>query len=988
MKLKSALMAASALAFVAPAVAQDDEQRDQIVVTGSYIQGVGETGVLPVDVFSQEDLQQIGIDSPREFIKTLSSIGPVLGDSNQFSAGTEQGVGSVNLRSLGRERTLVLFNGRRSIVTPGDGAVDTQLIPLFALSRIEILKDGAASTYGSDAIAGVANFVTRENFEGVELAGDYNFIDGSDGDYQVSALFGKNFDRGNVMVGVGYQHRSELDSFERDFTLTPYDVNPTGWSFISNPGTYFPGFGPLQTGSSPGALAAAAPAIDGNQLGACDALGGVTGILDPISNLPVCRYSYVPFDNLVEETDQLQVYGQMDYAIKDDLSFHLELLYAKTDLDSINYSPSYPPVQGPDGSGSTYRFAVPTSNPGYADYLAQTYPTGSTAFLTQVLGGYTSSLLGRPFALGGNPLNAGGEAQGFAQNEAFRVSGGLEKDFTDNFRGQLYVTYFDSQRDAASPDIIGGRLQLALEGLGGPDCDGVTPGANGCLYFNPFINAYPGNPALGLDNPAYVPGNENDPAVIDWFAAEYGTIASEKQTIIDLIFDGTTDIPGKEGVDFGYAFGAQYRDSNFVTNPIDEFSDPEQTPCSVEGVFDCLDDPLAAPFPIGPFIFLGQFPAADLEQDVYALFAEGVLSIGDNLELTAAARFEDYGDPIGSTFNPKGGVRWQVTDTVALRGSLGSTFRAPLAGDVAPGGASGVAGIDAAGGAFKATQGSGNPNLEPETAITSNVGFLYEKGGFNFSVDYWQYDFEGRFTGLPLQAIANNVSGGPGDGSQLVDCSSPFTQFIVFQGRCTQGPTVAQDIVRIFTQTVNGPDVKTSGLDFGMNYDTTLGRFDVALGGTATHTINYEFGEFEFEGLTFDGAYDAAGFANYDRAPGTVSEWRANAYASAVLDQLSFGYFMQYIGGVEDNRCPDDAPCIVTPEFGGTDFGRTIDAYVQHDLWASYDIPVMGADVNLRFGIENITDEDPSEARLEYSYDPFIGNPLGRIYRISTRINF
>ena len=113
------------------------------------------------------------------------------------------------------------MNGQRFFPEPGDGAADTNLIPMFALQRVEVLKDGAASTYGSDAIAGVANFITRTNFEGVEVAGNWQFVDGSDDNYQASILVGKNFGSANIMVGAGYQHRSELPATERDFTQRP-----------------------------------------------------------------------------------------------------------------------------------------------------------------------------------------------------------------------------------------------------------------------------------------------------------------------------------------------------------------------------------------------------------------------------------------------------------------------------------------------------------------------------------------------------------------------------------------------------------------------------------------------------------------------------------------------------------------------------------------------------------------------------------------------
>ena len=980
-----------AMAGVLPAFAQDaggqeTERREKtVVVTGSYVAGQQEDGILPVDVFSITDLEDAGIDSPLEFIKSLPSVGTVLGDSNQFRAGGDQGVGSINLRNLGRERTLVLFNGRRTAPTPGDGATDTQLIPMFVLDRIEVLKDGAASTYGSDAIAGVANFVTKKNFDGVEVTGDYALVDGSDGNYQASFLAGKNISKGNLLFGVGYQHRSELRADERDFTKVSYADNPSGWSALSNPAIYVPKLGTVSQGPDGTSLGLG---VDGSLVGACEALGGINGYYptSAVSGFPTCRYNYIPFDNLVEDEDRYQVYGQADIDIADDLSFHAEALWASTELDSLAYSPSYPPVQGPRGPGSTYAFSVPRSNPGYEDFLSQTFSAASPANFSS----YAAMLLGRPFALGGNPLDSSGASRGSAKNETLRISAGLEKDFADNFRAQAYATWLTSERSALSPDIIGGRYQAALEGFGGPDCTGTTPGANGCLYFNPFINAYPSNPVTGVDNPAYVPGNENDPEVVKWFSAASGAKGTEEQLILDLIFSGETQLKFFGGRDFNYAFGAQYRDSHFENEPLNDFSDPDAIPCAVEGDFTCLDDPNDNLFPTGPFIFLGQYPRASLDQDVYAIFAEGNMMLIDNVELTVAARYEDYGDPVGSTFNPKASLRWQATDSFAVRGSIGTTFRGPLAGDVTEGGPTGVAPFNAAGGAYKATQYQGNPDLEPETALTSNIGILFDKGGFTFSVDYWKYDFEGQFVNLPFQAIASSViaSDAPTDGTALVDCASPFTQYIVFDGGCVQGATIAADIARVNTQVVNGPDVTTAGLDIATSYSRDIGSVFVTIGGNATYTSEYSVADFEYDGLTFSQGYDAVGYANYDRSPGTVSKWRANGFVHAEVGDFNANYFLRYVGGVDDNQCPADAACTSTPEFGDTNFGRHVDAFIQHDIALGYSREIGGNDVSFRFGIENLFDEDPSEARLPLSYDPYIGNPLGRVFKFNTSVKF
>lgn len=956
-----------------PAATQD---ASTIVVTGSFIRGTSEEGVLPVDVFGVDELSQRGIDSPLEFIKTLPSVGPVLGDSNQYAAGGSQGVGSINLRSLGRERTLVLMNGQRFFPEPGDGAADTNLIPMFALQRVEVLKDGAASTYGSDAIAGVANFITRTNFEGVEVAGNWQFVDGSDDNYQASILVGKNFGSANIMVGAGYQHRSELPATERDFTQRPYEVNPSGWSPLNNPGVYLP-----QTATG---ISLAQPGIDGNLLDACNSLGGIEV---PISSFQTCRYSYIPFVNLIEKEDRYQVFGQLTVDLSDTLSFRADALYSHTELPELGYSPSYPVTQSPRGPGTSSRFIVPRSNPNYQNFIDTTFGPGS---LPDLASAYSVIVLWRPFGSGGNPLDPRGAGEGGAFNDAWRISGGFEKELSDNMRVNLNGLFLRSNRTAYSMDFVSDRLQRALNGLGGPNCNTLTPGTNGCQYWNPFISQSPGNAALGLNNPAYVPGSENSEELINWVRQRNGTNGFEELWTADLVVSGETQIGG---MDVGYAFGGQHRQSTFVSQPINRFSDPDAYPCAVDGDRSCLDDPTDNLVPVGAFSFLGNYPSANLTQSINALFAEVKVNPTPDIELVGAVRFEDYGNPVGSTINPKFSARVQATDFLAFRGSIGTTFRGPLPGDLSPSGASFVTGINAINNEYRATDSGGNPDLDPETALTYNIGAVLSAGDLTFSVDFWTYEFEGQFADLPFQQIANAVAPGT-SGTQLVDCSSPFTQYITFQGgQCTQGVTIARDIARIRTQTVNGPDVTTRGLDFTLNYQRYFGDVVFNFGANATYVLEYKFDAFEFDGLQFDNGYEASGWANYGRDPGTVSKWRGNAFASLGFEPVTLTYNVNYISGVDDNRCYNRDtgalidPCAVT-EFGGTNFGRRIGSFMQHDLLASVELDLGGLDVTLNGGIENVFDRDPAGARLEYGYDPFIGSAIGRTFRLGTKVRF
>src|SRR5687767_4832902 len=151
-----------ALGLAPAAHAQDPAQVEEVIVTGSFIAGTPKDTAIPVAVIGQDELERRGSPTVLEILKTLPVMGPVLGDSNQFSTAAQgaAGRGSINLRGLGAQPTLVLMNGRRF----AGYTADTNMLPASAIGRVEVLKDGAAATYGSDAIGGVANFITRKNF--------------------------------------------------------------------------------------------------------------------------------------------------------------------------------------------------------------------------------------------------------------------------------------------------------------------------------------------------------------------------------------------------------------------------------------------------------------------------------------------------------------------------------------------------------------------------------------------------------------------------------------------------------------------------------------------------------------------------------------------------------------------------------------------------------------------------------------------------------
>ncbi|MGB7406102.1 MAG: TonB-dependent receptor [Pacificimonas sp.] len=950
-----------------------DGTDDLIVITGSFIRGTPEDAALPVDVFSSEDLAQSGVTSPLEFIKELPSVGSVLGDQNQYSTFSQgfQGSGSINLRGLGEERTLVLVNGKRFFQSPGDGFTDTNLIPLFALERVELLKDGAAATYGSDAIGGVANFITRKDFDGVELAGDWTFIDGSDDDYRISAVVGQEFGAANIVVGAGWQHRSELPTTERDFAVRPFAENPSAYSALSTPGTYAVTY--LDGFNDDGS-----PITDTRfaQDAGCEDIGGTNGTA---AGLPICRFSFIPFNNLVEESDRYQVYGNLSVDLSDKMRANVEAIWSQTDLESLNYSPSFPPIQGPNGSGFVSAFSTSPANPFVSQFLDNVGLPQSTAE-NPVLA--VTNVLYRPFGWLGNPLDRDrGAGRGIAKNDAWRIVAGIETDLSDNLTLNTDFTYWRFDREFRIQDVVGTRFQNALNGLGGPNCDPATgtPGEGGCLFLNPFTTASPNNPSLGLDNPFYVPGADNPDELIEFVQPFNGTFQREEQFVTDVILAGQTGFELGGGA-IGFAVGGQYRTNEFSNRPTSAIDDLDQNPCFIEGDRSCVGTVTDG---VGSFIFLGGSRDSQTEQEVWAVFAEANLPFTDTLELQVAARYEDYGNPIGSTFNPKGSLRWEATDWLVLRGSIGTTFRGPLAGNVDPNFVTALQGLSAAGGNFKAVDIFGNPDLEPETALTYNAGVVVNTGGLTASLDFWTYDFEDQITATPAEAIANTVVSSSG---ALADCSSPVASLITFSGnQCVQGVSTGLDIARVRTEFVNGPDVKVRGFDFAVNYDIDAGFGVVSLGGQGTWNMEYEIDDFDVNGVVVQPGFDAVGFGNYFREPGSIPEWRGNAYANLNTGGLNARYTFNYIDGVFDERCENVDPCDAA---NNTNFGRNSGSYTRQDFTLTYNFMVRGTDLQLQGTVNNIFDTDPPDARLPISYNPFLADALGRHYQLGVKAAF
>jgi iron complex outermembrane receptor protein len=946
----------------------------EVIVTGSFIAGTPKDAAIPVAVISQQDVEKQGSPSALDLIRNLPVIGPVLGESNQGSTTAQGrvGGGTINLRGLGAQRTLVLLNGTRFAGYQSD----TNLLPISAIGRIEILKDGAAATYGSDAIGGVVNFITRAGFNGLEAQADYRGVPGSRGDYTASGLYGWSNDTTNLLLSLGYQHRSELSIMDRNWTIKPYLVNPAQWSVLGQPGLF------SIRGTVNNAPATIGLALDAN----CAALGSTPGFT---GTTPACYFSSFPYDNLVEDQDFYQAYAEFNAKVGDTGKFHGEALYSKSDIPRMRFPPGFIPTSGPNGPGSVNVFSVPASNPGFNTFLSQTGNAGLIGTATGAL-----ATLWRPLGAGGNPNTGGlGGNVGRRDYSELHVSADLSGDLP--FEGVGYdvrATFIRENQEQRTADILIDRLQRALNGLGGPACIGSTPGANGCQYFNPFSNAYMASPALGATNPGFVPANANPASLVAWLYDTQIFLQTQNTFVADAVLSGKLpfDLPGGRP---GWAAGMQYRTIQTYARPGNDLYDSRVTPCPVVGQSSCA-------LKTGPYIFLGQTIPLNLNQSVYAVFGELSIPLTDAINGQLSLRYEDYGGLTGSTTNPEFRAKWQVVDWLALRGSVGTSFRGPPSTAVAPTGITQLAGIVAAGGSFRSVDLFGNPAVGPEKAFSYSLGAIVHAGGFTGTVDYWSYRLDNQIVAVPANIIATSV-GGVGNGSQAVNCASPLRSLITFGNNnvCTQGVTIGNDIARVRSDTTNGPQVRTDGIDVDVNYDVpSVWNGDLNLGASASYVFHYNQAPFIYAGVTVSPAFDAVGFANYNRLPGAMPQWRGQVYADYNRGPHNLRWTIQYIGGVTDDRGPTVAQtgsspnCSVATALAGTaincllsNYGVEQRAYVEHDVTYRVNLPLQ---TTLTVSVLNILDRAPAGAQLIYGYDPLIGNPLGRTWKVGVKKRF
>ncbi len=976
---------AAGLAF--PAQAQETLAQDggTIVVTGSLIRSTPEDAAAPVEVIGADELAARGSPTIMDLARSLPVSNGVIGDASQFDPRSQfnQGTASVNLRGLGPQRTLVLLNGHR-IVPTGAGnlpLVDVNLIPAAAIGRIEILKDGASATYGSDAIAGVVNFVTREDQDGFLLGGDYRYIPGSNGDWTASASYGRDYGMARVFVAAGYQRRSELRITDRAATWRSFAENPQGgFSGGGNPGNF----------DFNGSVGGTAFVADKG----CEALGGFRSL--PGSSADLCNTNYIGFTNLVEPETRYQIFADLALDLGEGMELRLNGLYSHTDT-ALNTSPSFLPTIAPSANaafGGQGLFVIPSYAPALADYCAR---FGAAAGCSLGAGGAPDQpalafpVRFRPFLAGGNPLfdNDRGTAELDYTSSLYQLGADFTADLTDAVTLDLSANYSRNNRYFQVGDSFVDLLQNALAGFGGEGCAYASPasraglsaqqlaalaGTGGCSYFNPFSTAVPANAVTGVANPNYAgngsplalstaPGRGlvNDLGTIGHFYNVWDRTADTTQTVLDAVVSGGTGItlPGGE---VHFALGGQFRHDRYART-FGGGGNLDQFPCP-----GSVLDPAATCNPeTGALGFIGAGRDFAVSDDVWALFGEWQLPLLDRLSAQVSLRYEDYANGQASTFDPQLRLRAEPADWLVLRGGVGKTFRGPPPNQTA----ADLVLLTFIGGAFRAVDLLANPQLGAEKATTWNAGAIVETGGFHATLDWWRYDFSGGIENEPVGGMVTAMFGASG----TANCGNPAYAALQQRFTFSGGVCSASNVQRMATYAFNSSDVSTSGLDGHVSYQWDMGGAALELGATGTYVINYKVDDVRVEGVLVQPAFDAVGLLNFQTTAYPLPRWKGGAWVQAEAGDHLLRLQLDHIAGYEDQRgAAVFGPNPSTLAGAVVSGGKRITSFTTLDAVWRWHLPT-GTTVSV--ALDNIFDVDAPLARLDQNFDPFTHSALG-----------
>jgi outer membrane receptor protein involved in Fe transport len=944
-----------------------------ITVTGSLVERRELTTPAPISVLDKEKLAAAGVTNVGDILQKIPSQGNAI--NAQVNNGGDGSV-RVNLRSLGTARTLVLLNGRR-VVNSGLGAddsVDMGTLPLAMIERVEVLKDGASAIYGSDAIAGVVNVITRTDFNGTEAtvySGTSNKGDGTN--YDMSFVTGHSSKTGNITFSAGYQRQYEVKAGDRPFAAHYYAFD---WDDADrDPMTG--AFGPaIESGSSA-------------------AIGGK--LKNPgMGIVPGCTSAYCTYDTKIngwrnyclpgDDSDPscLGPNGKPKSPLGDNYNFQ-PLNYAFTPSQRFNlFTTGHHDLTKNTRAFFEAQYQNRSSNQQLAEepLFAGLYGTPISA-----------ASIYNPFGVDLNSYNRRLVEFGprtYKQNiDTKRAVVGLDGKLDENFgpfKDWKWETSFNYGRTDAvyqtHGDLILSHLQQAL----GPSMMDPTSGAPICVQT-------PGDATTAI--PGCVPLNILVPNKASQDAINYLTFTgtnsgyNEQRTSMATAHGKLADLPNHG--DVSLAVGGDYRHeaAAFSPDPLTATGDTTGNAVApTSGSFHLFEG----------FGELSVVPVSGMKGAQW-------------VEIDAAARAYDYnlkdnkGNYLqGGTY--KIGGLWRTEGGLALRGTWGTAFRAPHISelysgqsdsfpnvedpcDVSPPSAGGMnidigtaartnCSANAPWGGIPANQLNqnsamifnpgtsqqrdrigGNPHLQAETANILTAGLVYEPiKGLAFTIDYWKIEIDNTIGALPVPTILSNCY-------NYGICKDAAGSPLIVR---TPG---THEISYIYATLNNIGTTNTSGTDFAVSYTwkhPTAGTFRHALEGTYLNQYNVDVGQLITDPKTGKQVHQILhGRGYYDL--GVLPDLKWNLFTQWNHPSgFGGGFNLRFINSImecQDDNCNDTNNrdphpfMLANGKTVQVTESRTVDAYYTGDIFFDYMFKTNAGTTRLAVGINNVADATP-----------------------------
>ncbi|MDG1733096.1 MAG: TonB-dependent receptor [Thalassotalea sp.] len=922
----------SANAFAAEEAVEEEVER--IEVTGSRIKRTDLEGASPVTVMTAADMKIEGNFTVADALRGSSFNS--FGSFSERSGSSAQSQATVNLRGAGSNRTLVLLDGKRMPGSPtlGGQSANLNAIPMAAVERIEILTDGASSTYGSDAIAGVVNIILKKNYEGLEFNIGSGHRDQDEGQTskEFSVIGGYSTDKGNITFSFDHQSRKGISDGARDYTKAVMRgddpqayVDTAGWSIYGS-NVAAPDFSQAQASTSCDAKVA--------QYGS-DTFRKVKADLDWSPGSTYCMYAYANVSYNTASVDRNTVFVDANYEIADGVEWFGRAMFVQNESFG-RYAPPAAPWRGmtadnpenPYGvSDDGLGFANPNTTDGAAWSPMFTDNDGNSQY-------YSYDAEGDPIESTTQKLDADGNPEFDDEGLAVYLpeTGVFDADYAYATTTGYYRWADIGTRDGNISDYN----QDYLTGLRG-ELDWNNATWEVYYHRNVADNKSVGEYYLSYGGLAYNNANGIDLASETGVANMKATTLQNSASTFDQYNAGMGfDLFELPGGDVAHFVGAEYMEITFA---------------------DTYDGQSEAGLIGG-----SAGNSSSGERDITAFFYEAALPVTDSVEVNLAVRYDDYSD-FGDNTAPKASVRWEILDGLVLRASYSEAFRAPgldelnAATTFSAESAIDYAGCEAAGIARgdcttqqHDTYYKSNPDLGPETSEYTNIGVAWDiTDNMGLKFDYFQLSIEDVISTKSVQSLLTDEDQGEITAVAPGTDVSDDTFYLIRTGD--------GKLLEAGTGYFNGGQLDIEGLDVTYNAAIETG-----------------FGDFRFNMinsfiLEYGDEFDYAGTAG---AP----DHKANATLGWSLGDHSLAWTTQYTASTSETDS------VVNGRL--TEEGE-LEEWIIHHFTYIYDAGNFGA---LTLQVNNLTDEDPVLSSVGTWNDADLYNNYGRDYRVSYKIKF